>query len=63
MLFCFFGEGEKSTKRFSIQENITWKSDHVVIVMDIFKIQTVNVAQSAEALGSSKRKQNKIRIF
>lgn len=46
-----------------IQKNMVWWSAPAVAAMDIFKIQNVNVVQSAGALGSLKRKQNKIRLF
>jgi hypothetical protein len=42
---------------------MVWWSAHAVTAMDIFKIQDVNVVQNAGALGSLRRKQNKIRIF
>jgi uncharacterized protein YdeI (BOF family) len=39
-----------------------WKSVHVVMAMDLFKTQNVNVAQSVEALGSLKREWDKRKI-
>jgi len=41
---------------------MAWPPVSIVTVMDIFKIQNVNVAQSVEALGSLKREWDKRKI-
>jgi len=38
---------------------MVWSSVHPVMVLDIFKIQNVNVVQNVEASGSSKGSQKK----
>jgi len=43
-----------------ILRNMVWSSVHVVMGLDIFKIENVNAVQNVGALGSSRAKRKKI---